>query len=173
MSIVCTLSGKLISGFWHNNLQGYITEKVIRGDKVLLTLAIFKVTYTLWPKQLVCTLLNRWIQTKHMVWCITGMGKNLIRFWWPWPYFQGHHMNIFWLPWSEFQGHHATWVVKMSIVCTLEIWKTNWWILTKFAWIYQRGDYVFVILTLHSRSQGPLVSKSAQKCLSALCLLHQ
>ena len=62
---------------------------------------IFKVTPALWNfyhKKLVCTLMTDSGQI------VTGWVKDLIRFWWPWP---------------NFQGHHTIKTVKMSLVCTL------------------------------------------------------
>ena len=86
-----------------------------------------------------------------------GHGKEGIRFWRPWPHFQGHTSTLsyfdpqkslsaphllnqmmdsgqtlcivslgylkelvrFWWPWPNFQGHHTIKTVKMSLVCTL------------------------------------------------------
>ena len=59
---------------------------------------------------------NAWILTKLAqthYW--GGGGGGVIKFWWPWP---------------NFQGHHTIKTVKMSLVCTS--W-TSWWILTKLA----------------------------------------
>ena len=61
----------------------------------------------------------------NLVSCIIWTGKKLYYFWWPWPYFQGHHM---------------THTVKNE-PCLLSIWKPSWWILTKLAWLHywERG----------------------------------
>ena len=71
---------------------------------------IFRVTLALWiikfwQKRLLCTLSLEpddgfW---PNFIYCNIGV-KDLIRFWWPWP---------------NFQGHHTIKTVKMSLACTL------------------------------------------------------
>ena len=75
---------------------------------------IFKVTPALWNsnfdrKELVCTLslepMVEFYQTSTDT--LLGQGKEVIRFWWPRPYFQGHYIIK---------------TLKMSFVCTLMSW---------------------------------------------------
>ena len=97
----------LQSIFWTN---GWILTKLTQthywdGGKKWLDFGdldlIFKVTPALWNfdhKKLVCTLMTDSGQI------VTGWVKDLIRFWWPWP---------------NFQGHHTIKTVKMSLVWAL------------------------------------------------------
>ena len=80
---------------------------------------------------------------------LLGHVKELIRFWWPWPHFQGRMKNglsapyllnewmdfyptctsvllrhgkeliRFWWPWPHFQGHRRAQIVGKWLVCTL------------------------------------------------------
>ena len=60
-------------------------------------------------------LLNQMTESGQTSYIVTlGWFKELIKFWWPWPNFQGHTIKT----------------VKMSLFCTL-ISQTNWWLLTK------------------------------------------
>ena len=73
---------------------------------------IFQATTAVWNFQILTQkslsapyLLNQMTdsgQTSNIV--TFGWFKDLIRFWWPWP---------------NFQGHHTIKIVKMSLVCTL------------------------------------------------------
>ena len=60
---------------------------------------IFKVTPALWNSNLIekslCAnyLLNQWLEFYQTSTDTSlGQGKELIRFWWPWPHFQGHYI---------------------------------------------------------------------------------
>ena len=66
-------------------------------------------------------ILNQWLkfyQTSTDRWL--GHRKEVIRFWWPWPHFQGHYIIK---------------TLKMILVCTLISW-INRWNLTKLAQIF-------------------------------------
>ena len=66
-------------------------------------------------------LFNQWPefeQTSTDIW--SGWGKEVIKFWWPWPYFQGHYIIK---------------TLKVSLVYTLISW-INRWNLTKLAQIH-------------------------------------
>ena len=54
-----------------------------------------------WPPKAAPYLLNQMTDSGQTSYIITGWFKDLNRFWWPWPNFQGHH------------------TIKMSLVCTL------------------------------------------------------
>ena len=82
-----------------------------RGDFGYLDL-IFKVTLALWNFQI---LTKKGLSAPYLLNLVTESGqssyivtlawfKDLIRFWWPWP---------------NFYGHHTIKTVKMSLVCTL------------------------------------------------------
>ena len=104
-------------------------------------------------------LLNQWVdfgQTCKDI--LLGGGKDVIRFWWPWPHFQGHTSTLkfssfdkkkkkaylhpilnqmtdsgqtsyivrlgwfkdwirFWWPWPNFQGHHTIKTVFFFLFC--------------------------------------------------------
>ena len=94
---------------WTN---GWILTKLAQthyweGGKKLLNLSdlefIFKVTpalwsFQIWPKKACLhSLLNQWMDSGQISYIGTlGWSKNLIRFWWPWPNFQGHQTLKFW-----------------------------------------------------------------------------
>ena len=65
-------------------------------------------------------ILNQWLEF-YQTSTDTSLGhrKEVIRFWWPWPHFQGHYIIK---------------ALKMSLVCTLILW-INKWNLTKLAQI--------------------------------------
>ena len=97
MSLVCTLSPEPIGGFWLN-LQRNTTVTLERNDSILVTLTSFSRPHQhfecqiLTKKKLVCT---QSLEPNNGFWpnfmyCIIGIIK-MIRFWWPWPNFQGHH----------------------------------------------------------------------------------
>ena len=86
---------------------------------------IFKVTPARWNFQI---LLQKSLSAPYLLDHMTDSGqtsfivmlgwfKDLIRFWWPWP---------------DFQGHHTIKTIKTGLVCTLSP-EPIWWILTKFA----------------------------------------
>ena len=66
-------------------------------------------------------MLNQWLEFfQTSTDTSLGHGKEVIRFWWPWPHFQGHYIIK---------------TLKMSLVCTLISW-INRWNLTKLAQIH-------------------------------------
>ena len=69
---------------------------------------IFKVTQTqILIEKSLCAhcILNQWLEFYQTSTDTSlGQGKEVIRFWWPWPHFQGHYFKN---------------TLKMSLVCTL------------------------------------------------------
>ena len=57
-----------------------------------------------WPKNLSAPYLFNQMIDYGQTLSIVSLGLEVIRFWWPWP---------------NFQGHHTIKTVKMSLVCTL------------------------------------------------------
>ena len=92
------------------------TDTLLAGGKKWLDFGdldlIFKVTPALWNFQILTNkslsaphLLNQMTDSGQTSYIVTlGWYKDLIRFWWPWP---------------NFQGHHTIKTVKMSLVCSL------------------------------------------------------
>ena len=76
-----------------------------------------------WLEKSLCAhfILNQWLEF-YLTSTDTslGHGKEVVRFWWPWPHFQGHYIIK---------------TVKMSLVCTLISWM-NRWNLTELAQIH-------------------------------------
>ena len=69
---------------------------------------------------------------------LLGWGKGLIRFWWPWPYFQGYIST------SKWQGHHSIMTANFSPFDTLSSEQVNgfWLKVSKGAKIRNRYNQV-------------------------------
>ena len=97
---------------------------------------------------------------------LMGRGKEVIRFWWPWPHFQGHTST---LKCSNFDQK----ILRMSLVCTISP-EPKWCILTKLAqehhWDMGK-KWVLVTLISFSRShqhfEYQILTKKA--CLYLIC----
>ena len=111
MSLVCTLSPEPIDGFCPN-LHRNTIGKLERSDQILVTLTSFSRSHQHLEWQILTKnslsapyLLNQMMNSGWTL-CIVSLGllNDLVRFWWPWP---------------NFQGHHIINTVKISLVCTL------------------------------------------------------
>ena len=95
-------------------------------------------------------LLNQMMDSgQTFMYCIIGIIKELIRFWWPWP---------------NFQGHNTIKTVKMSCVCNPEPSGGFWPNLhrnTNGTW--ERSDKILVTLTSFSRSHQHFECQSFTK----------
>ena len=85
--------------------------------------------------------LNQWLEfDQTSTDASLGHGKEVVRFWWPWPHFQGHYFIK---------------TLKMSLMCTLShesidgIWPNYH---RYFIGIGERSDQILVTLTSLSRS---------------------
>ena len=107
-------------------------------------------------------LLNQMVDFGQIL-CIVSLGylKDLIRFWWPWP---------------NFQGHHIIKTVKMSLICVIS--QTNWWIFIKLAqehsWNMGKIWLDFIDLELiFKATQALWMSDFDKKILSVPYLLNR
>ena len=108
-------------------------------------------------------LFNQWLELYQISTDTSlGQGKEVIRFWWPWPHFQGHCIIK---------------TLKMSLVCTLS-YESNRWNLTKLAQIHHWDGgmkwLIWVTLISFSRSHWHFETQILiEKSLSAHYLLNQ
>ena len=53
---------------------------------------------------------------------LLGLGKEVIRFWWPWPYFQGHYKDSK----SEPCVHSISWINRWNLTNLAQILEWDW-----------------------------------------------
>ena len=121
MSLVCTLVSRVN---WWNLTKLAQLHHWDRGMKILVTSISFSRSHRHFETQILiekslCAhyLLNQWLEFyQTSTDSLLGQGKEVIRFWWPWPHFQGHYIIK---------------TLKISLVCTLShesidgIWPNN------------------------------------------------